>query len=102
MIIRLAFVLQTHTEVSKLRRENGVLVQSLNFKDDMKDNSIVTKMPAGGGFGIWKAANFDMLVAEAKKMPSGIGKGGVFKKASEIWKTTKTKNNQTQKTRKTK
>jgi len=45
------------------------------------------KKPAGGAFGEWRAANFEMLTKEAAKMPGGIGRGGVAKKGGEIWKT---------------
>eukprot|EP00746_Dinoflagellata_sp_MGD_P120742 gnl/MRDRNA2_/MRDRNA2_56150_c0_seq1.p1 gnl/MRDRNA2_/MRDRNA2_56150_c0~~gnl/MRDRNA2_/MRDRNA2_56150_c0_seq1.p1 ORF type:complete len:280 (-),score=102.64 gnl/MRDRNA2_/MRDRNA2_56150_c0_seq1:64-846(-) len=42
--------------------------------------------PAGGSFAVWKKANVNMIHEEAQKMPGGIGRGGVARKASEIWK----------------
>merc|ERR1719345_96411 len=46
----------------------------------------VVKAPAGGAFGEWRFVNFKMIQEEAAKMPGGIGRGGVAKKAGEMWK----------------
>jgi len=46
----------------------------------------VVKAPAGGAFGEWRTANFAEIQEKAAAKPGGVGRGGVAKVASEMWK----------------